>query len=331
MKIVVLGAGALGSIIGGHLAQAGEEVTVIARGQRAAYVQQQGITLTGLAEFTVPVSVTTRPHEVRQADVLVLTVKTYDTETALASVSHLQVDSVFSIQNGVLKDEQLAQTFGWEKTLGAAVVLSGEVTPAGPVRFTLNEYFAVGELPAGTSGRVQALVSALQRAGIRAEASPHIRSVEWSKYAFFMSWMAPALLTRLETYKFLSHPDTAVLVAQLLRETGLLAARLGIALEDPGRFPSRPYAMLPCPKRWPSSAAAGRPWAPRHRPIRSRPCRIWNAAGAWNLKKPWAMQCTKARNSVSPCRRSPHATGSLLRSTSHYREPGGTVCAMPYG
>jgi 2-dehydropantoate 2-reductase len=237
VKVVILGAGALGSIIGGHLAQAGEEVTVIARGQRAAYVQQHGITLTGLTDFTVPVTVTTQPDEVRQADVLVVTVKTYDTEPALASIGHLQTGSVLSIQNGVLKDEQLARTFGREKTLGAAVVLSGEVTPAGPVRFTLNEYFAVGELPAGTSARVQALVQALSRAGIRAEASPSIRSVEWSKYAFFMSWMAPALLTRLETYKFLSHRDTAVIVAQLMRETGLLASQLGIALEDRGPLP----------------------------------------------------------------------------------------------
>ena len=62
MKVVILGAGALGSIVGGHLARAGEEVTIVARGQRAAYLQQHGITLTGLADFTVPVAVTTQPQ-----------------------------------------------------------------------------------------------------------------------------------------------------------------------------------------------------------------------------------------------------------------------------
>ncbi len=232
MNIVILGAGALGSIIGGHLARAGEDVTVIARGPRAAYVQQHGITLTGLADFTVPVAVTTQPQAVHAADVLVVAVKTYDTEPALESVSHLKVGSVLSIQNGVLKNEQLARTFGWDKVLGAAVVLSGEVTPAGPVRFTLNEYFALGELPEGTSARVQALVTALVRAGIRAEAAAQIRTVEWSKYALFMSWMAPAVLTRLETYKLLTHPDTAAIIVQLLQETALLAAKLGIPLED---------------------------------------------------------------------------------------------------
>ena len=157
MKILILGAGSLGSIIGGHLARAGEEVTIIARGQRAAYLEQHGITLTGLADFTVPVAVTTKPQTVPEADVLVVAVKTYDTEPALASVRHLRVGSVLSIQNGVLKDEQLADTFGWDKTLGAAAFLSGGVTPAGPVRFTVNEYLVLGELPADAAtptGRV---------------------------------------------------------------------------------------------------------------------------------------------------------------------------------
>jgi 2-dehydropantoate 2-reductase len=248
MNVVILGAGALGSIIGGHLARAGAEVTLIARGQRAAQVQQHGLTLTGLADFTVPVAVVTQPQDVHEADVLVVAVKTYDTEAALASVSHLQVGSVLSIQNGVLKNEQLAHTFGWDKTLGATVVLSGEVTPAGPVRCTLNEYFAVGELPQGTSARVQALVTALTQSSIRAEAAAQISTVEWSKYALFMSWMAPAVLTRLETYKFLSHPDTAAIVAQILHETGRLAVRHGIALEDRAPLPVNTLCAMPLPE-----------------------------------------------------------------------------------
>src|SRR5438034_11748402 len=111
MKFVILGAGALGSIIGGHLARAGEEVTVIGRGQRPASLERHGIVLTGLADFTAPVIVATDPRTVSEADVLVVAVKTYDTEPALASIRHPRVGTVLSIQNGVLKDEQLARTF----------------------------------------------------------------------------------------------------------------------------------------------------------------------------------------------------------------------------
>lgn len=237
MKIVVLGAGALGSIIGAHLERAGEDVIFIARGQRATLLQQHGVVVTGLVDFSVPVAVTTDPQEVQEADVLLVTVKTFDTEQALASLRHLRVHSVLSLQNGVLKNEQLAGIFGWEHVLGAAAVVSGEVLPNGAVRWTLNERLALGELPAGTSERTQSLVSALVRAGLRAEVSPHIQTVEWSKYVLFVGGMVLASLTRLATAQFASDPDGALLMARLMREVGQIASRLGIPLEDAGPIP----------------------------------------------------------------------------------------------
>src|SRR5215475_613635 len=147
MKIVILGAGALGTVLGAHLARAGEDVTLIARGQRAAYLQEHGATITGLVDFTVPITVVTAPQQVHNADVLMVTVKTYDMDAALASVKHLDVGSVLSIQNGVLKDEQLAETFGWAKVLGAMTTLSAAVLPTGIVRFIANLGLYLGELP----------------------------------------------------------------------------------------------------------------------------------------------------------------------------------------
>src|ERR1043166_8349181 len=96
MKIVILGAGALGTVLGAHLARAGEDVTLLARGQRAASLQEHGATITGLVDFTVPVRVVTNPQQVHEADVLIVTVKTYDMEPALHSIKHLQVASVLS-------------------------------------------------------------------------------------------------------------------------------------------------------------------------------------------------------------------------------------------
>ena len=181
MNIVILGAGALGTVLGAHLAKAGEEVTLLARGHRAAYLQEHGATITGLADFTVPVTVVTDPHQVREADVLIVTVKTYDMEAALASVKHIRVGSVLSIQNGVVKNEQLAHVFGWEKVLGAMAGFSAEVLPTGTVRFTVNQGFYLGELPEGISERAQTFADTLNRAGIQSEATPSIHSVDLSK------------------------------------------------------------------------------------------------------------------------------------------------------
>ncbi|HEX9868756.1 MAG TPA: 2-dehydropantoate 2-reductase [Candidatus Tectomicrobia bacterium] len=245
MKIVILGAGALGSLFGAHLARAGEDVTLIARAARAQSIQEHGVTITGLANVTVPVPVTARPQELRQADVLLLTVKTYDMEMALESVSHMQVDSVLSVQNGLIKDEQLARRFGWERTLGAAAHISAEVLPTGAVRFTANEWFSIGELPEGVSARVEAVVTALARAGIRAEASAQIASVEWTKYVVNISWMALSALSRLETYRIFKHPDLAWVAAKLTREVAQIPAELGIPLLDKGVFGAKTLSEVP--------------------------------------------------------------------------------------
>ena len=156
MNIVILGAGALGTVLGAHLARSGEQVALIARGSRAAHLQAHGATITGLVDFAQPVTVVTAPQEVRNADVLIVTVKTYDMEAALASVKYIQVGSALSIQNGVAKNEQLAEVFGWDRVLGAMASFSAEVLPTGAARFTVNQGFYIGELPEGTSARAGA-------------------------------------------------------------------------------------------------------------------------------------------------------------------------------
>ena len=65
MKIAILGAGALGSLLGAHLARAGEDVTLIARAARAQALQEHGVSITGLTDTTVPVPVTARPDRAR--------------------------------------------------------------------------------------------------------------------------------------------------------------------------------------------------------------------------------------------------------------------------
>src|SRR5690606_7118415 len=95
------------------------------------------------------------------------------------------------------------------------------------------------ELPTGTSARVEALAATLERAGIRAEASAQIASVEWTKYVVNVGWMALSALSRLETYKIFKHPDLASVAATLTREVAQLPAKLGIPLLDKGVFSAR--------------------------------------------------------------------------------------------
>lgn len=232
MKFVIVGAGALGSIIAGHLVKAGQDVCLVARGKRAADLKNKGIALTDIVDVSVPCMVVENIREIKAADVLIIAVKTYDMDGVLADVDHLDVACVLSVQNGVMKNEQLAVVFGKEKVLGAAAFFSGELMLDGAVSFTLNSRFCIGEWPQGTSQRVDDIVSVVADAGINCEAVPKIQSIEWSKFTGWVGMMAPAVLTRVETYKFLSHVQTATICARMMREVAALANALGIPLED---------------------------------------------------------------------------------------------------
>ena len=234
MQIVVLGAGALGSIISGHLARAGESVHLIARGERALYLKQNGITVTGLAEFNVACPVITDPKSLTGMDILILSVKSHDVEAALSNVSGVKFGSVLSVQNGVYGNDQLAKVFGTQATLGATAAFSGEVTPQGEVAFTANAGFFIGELPSGISPRVDALATTLNKAGINTEASPDIQSLQWSKFVLWVAYTSIAVITRLPTYRFLSDQDTSLLCARIMREMASIANHRAITLQDVG-------------------------------------------------------------------------------------------------
>ena len=232
MKFVILGAGALGSVLSAHLARAGEDVTLLARGARAKFLQQHGVKVSGLAEITAALTVVDDPREVSEADVLVVTVKTYDTESALEALRHVNAGVVFSVQNGVMKDEQLAAVFGNEATIGAVADFSAEIMPDGIAKFTRNEGLFLGELPSGVSDRVSNLVARIAAAGIKTVAAPDILSIEWSKFVAWMSVGPVAALSRLESHRLLQDPDLASVHVQLARETAKIAVKLGIPVDD---------------------------------------------------------------------------------------------------
>jgi 2-dehydropantoate 2-reductase len=234
----MLGAGAIGSIIGAHLARAGHSVAVLARGARAAHIEQRGLTIRGLAEFTTPVETLRDPHTLRSAGTLIVATKTPGTAAALEPLRAAHFDVTLSIQNGPLKNELLTAAFGAERVLGALADTSGELLPGGEVLFTRNVNLYVGELGGGDSARAQRLARTLDSAGVRATATPEIRTLEWSKFCGWVGLMAVSVATRALTWRFLSDPDSALLVARLTREMGTLARALGVSLSDRAVFPA---------------------------------------------------------------------------------------------
>ena len=237
MKVVIVGAGALGSLYAAYLTRDGHDVALVARGNRAMALATYGIAVTGAETFSARCAIVTEPGRLRSADLLILAIKTYDTAGALESLRDLKVTSAFSVQNGVQKNEALASAFGTAAALGAISMIGGEVLAAqgdapGVVLYTRAGMTTLGELGGGESARVAELVAAMTHAGLMVQASPKIASVEWSKFVSWSGSSAVSVLTRQPTWRFLVDPDTALLATRVMRETAAVAHRLGISLID---------------------------------------------------------------------------------------------------
>ena len=232
MRFTILGAGALGTILGAHLSRAGHEVVMIARGERARVLQRLGLVLNGLSDIKARPQVADDPSKLLETGTLIVATKAIDTAQALDSLKHLRLESAFSVQNGVLKNELLATVFGYSRVIGAMADFSGELLANGEVKFTRNVCLHLGEEKGGMSPRVEALAAAIDQAGVRCAAASNIRTREWSKFAGWIAQFPLAVLTRQITWKFLMDERSAQVIVRIVREAAQLAAALKIELLD---------------------------------------------------------------------------------------------------
>lgn len=228
----ILGAGAIGSILGAHLARAGHSVTMLARGRRAAQLREQGLRITGLAEFSVKVSVIEEAAALRSAGVLIVAMKTMGTREALAALQGADIDLAFSIQNGLWKEDEMVAAFGERRVLGSLANTSGELLLSGEVMFTRNVNVLLGELAGGDSARAQRLAGTIDAAGVRCTAVPDILAREWTKFVGWVGMMPMSVITRANTWKYLSDPQGARVLVRLVREAMQLARASGVQLSD---------------------------------------------------------------------------------------------------
>lgn len=189
MRFCILGAGGLGSVIGGYLAHAGEDVTLIGRPAHMQAISENGLKITGLrGEFLIRENLTpvTSPDEAQgEFDYLILLVKGKATETALAEAEELKsrCKAVLSLQNGIGKEQRLQEWAGAEKVIGASTIEGATLVAPGhvtnPLTTPTTAFF--GELAGGTSPRIDAITDAFNRAGLTSRAVTDIMQVLWEK------------------------------------------------------------------------------------------------------------------------------------------------------
>lgn len=228
MKVLVFGAGSLGSLLGGLLARE-HDVTLVGRDPHMRTVAATGLTITGVREDHVEVTALTDVTGV-SADVALVTVKSYDTESAARALTNADIDAVCSLQNGLGNEAILAAALSCP-VLGGSVTYGAEVSEPGVVRMTGEGAVTIGGFDETSQEVVASLVSAFQRADIAADASDDIEATLWTKAAINAAINPTAALARVRNGALVDGPLSAVATEAAL-EVAAVARANGIQLAD---------------------------------------------------------------------------------------------------
>ena len=236
MKIAVMGSGGVGGFYGGRLANAGYNVSFIARGSHLAAMREHGLLIENEPQGNIHlprVSVTDQPSTIGVVDLVLVAVKLWDTEDAARAIAPLvgPTTAVLSLQNGVIKDDILRQAFGEAAVIGGVTYLATNISRPGVITQTgTMQRLLFGEYDGRRSTRAEQLLEALLRAGVQAEIADDIRRTLWEKYVFLVGLSGTTATMRSTIGPVRDHPRTRAFLADVMKETVAVGRAHGVNL-----------------------------------------------------------------------------------------------------
>ena len=224
--VVVLGAGALGSVYGAWFAEAGADVTLVARPAHADAVNSGGLRIDD--QPPVAVRAIADPAAAGDCDILLLASKAFD-NTELLGGYQGSAQAAFSVQNGVRQAEPLVGRFGGA-AVGCVSLVGGTLGEPGHASHSFDGPTLLGDLSGTTPGTAAAIAQALP--GRKLEVHDDIAPALWSKGVLAAAAMAVVGLTRLVYHRIFLLPETRDVFYDLACEGAAIAAAEGVELID---------------------------------------------------------------------------------------------------
>jgi 2-dehydropantoate 2-reductase len=235
MRILVVGAGAIGGYFGGRLLQAGRDVRFLVRPRRAALLTKHGLKIRSrFGDFHRPAPQLVSEEDLAESfDLILLSCKAYDLDGAIESFANAvgPKTAILPLLNGMRHLDVLADRFGVERVLGGLAVISTTLDADGGV-VHLNDLHLLtfGELDGSRSQRIETIASTLMGAGFEARLSEEIRQDMWEKWIFIAAAAGITSLMRAAIGDIVA-VGASDLATTLLNECAAIAAAQG--------FPSR--------------------------------------------------------------------------------------------
>jgi 2-dehydropantoate 2-reductase len=236
LRVAVIGAGGVGGYLGSRLTAGGADVSYVARGPHLAALRERGLTIVAAdgASTTTPVLATAEPADIGPVELVVFTVKSYDTESAARTLPPLigPETAVVSLQNGIDNEAKIGAIVGGEHVLGGAAYILASIQAPGVIR-SGPARIVVGELvPGPPSERVRRIVAAATAGGVGAAAAEDVRVAKWEKYVLLVAFAAVSAGTQLPLGDIRRSEAAVAMLRAIATEAWTVGRALGVPLRD---------------------------------------------------------------------------------------------------
>lgn len=234
----MMGAGAVGSYFGGMLARAGAPVTLVGREQHVEAISRHGLYIDSIDfQQHVKISATSDVSAAREAEVVLFSLKTYDTEQAAQTLAaHLAPGAiVVSLQNGVDNVERIRSAAGIE-AIAAVVYVAVAMTGPGRIKHSGRGDLIVGNLlrdGPNRQGDLDVCAKLFERAGIPCRISENIEAELWTKMIINCAYNAISALGRAKYARLAQNSSTRDLMIRVTEEALAVARAAGVHLAEP--------------------------------------------------------------------------------------------------
>lgn len=238
MRIIILGAGAIGSLLGAYITKTGNKVVLVGREDHVNKINLDGLNIiTDKDNFTIPVPAVSDLSSIKfeQGDIVFLAIKSEDINEAIKLLNNNCPAGipVFCLQNGVGTEEIVSKHFN--NVYGGVVFFSGTYLDPGKIIYTRVDKIGIGLYKGGIDNLTQQVNDILLKAGFGSFAHESIMAVKWSKLVIVLS-MAVSAIAGLSGPETVSNKDSRALVADITEEAMNVIKTAGIELADaPGR------------------------------------------------------------------------------------------------
>ena len=235
MRIAIFGTGGVGGYFGGRLAQGGEDVTFIARGEHLRAILDSGLKVDSLnGDFVVyPAKATDKIEEVGTVDLVIVGVKAWQVPEAARAMKPIvgARTTVLPLQNGVEAVQQLTAELGADKVIGGLCKIVSFVVAPGRIRHAgFAPSVVIGEINNRRTARVVAVENAFKHAGINTTVADDIQVALWMKFLFIASFSGMGAIANAPAGKLRTDPELRTQMIRAMQEIYALAHARGINL-----------------------------------------------------------------------------------------------------